>query len=115
MEKSILNTAKKVLGMDETFSAFDEDVLVHVNAAFAILNQLGVGTPDFVVQNNSQYWDDFSTDAGIQHQARTYVILKTRLGFDPPTTSFHLQAVKDQIQEYEWRLRAAAEEAANAS
>ena len=41
--ESILDTTKKLLGMDPEFTAFDVDVMTHTNTAFGILRQLGVG------------------------------------------------------------------------
>ena len=42
---SILTSIKKLLGMDADYTAFDTDVIIHINTALAILCQLGVG-PD---------------------------------------------------------------------
>ena len=41
--ESILTSIKKLLGMDPTFVAFDEDIIMHINSAFSSLSQLGVG------------------------------------------------------------------------
>jgi hypothetical protein len=35
---------------------------------------------------------------------RTYVFLRVRMLFDPPTTSFHIEAMDKQILEHEHRL-----------
>lgn len=101
---SILNTIKKMLGIDISYTAFDVDIIVCINTAFFILQQLNVGpTEGFRIFDSSSVWDDFSTRADIE-AVKSYVYLKTRVQFDPPSSSFVLDAMKNQIQEYEWRL-----------
>lgn len=43
MEKSILTTIKKLLGLDADDTSFDMDVIVHINAFLMNLSQIGVG------------------------------------------------------------------------
>ena len=43
MVDSILDTIKKMLGIPTEDTAFDTDILVGINSAFMVLNQLGVG------------------------------------------------------------------------
>lgn len=112
MEESILTSTKKILGLTDSYTAFDLDVIVHINAAFSILNQLGVGPVDgFSIEDNASEWADFDCPPNQLHLVKTYIYLKVRMLFDPPTTSFLLDAYNNQIKEYEWRLAALAEEA----
>lgn len=108
MENSILISTKKVLGLDASYTVFDQDVIMHINAAFSILNQLGVGPVEgFMIEDDTAVWDDFVLIAGSEPSkslVKTYVQLKARMLFDPPTTSFLLEAMTNQIKEYEWRL-----------
>ena len=105
MEESILISTKKILGLADTYVAFDLDVITHINAAFSILNQLGVGPIEgFFIEDESAEWGDFIVPPEQLHLVKTYVFLKVRVLFDPPGTSFLLQAAQDQIKEYEWRL-----------
>ena len=63
MEQSILTGTKKVLGLDSTDTSFDYDVLTFINAAFSTLcDDLGVGPPVFVVEDESATWQDFISD-----------------------------------------------------
>ena len=39
---SILDTIKKLLGIQPEYTSFDEDIIVGINSAFAALNQIGV-------------------------------------------------------------------------
>lgn len=105
MEASILTSTKKILGISKEYTAFDLDIITHINSAFVTLNQLGIGPKQgFAIEDEAATWDSFTGNDVLLNSVRTYVYLKTRLLFDPPATSFHLEAVRTQIQELEWRL-----------
>jgi len=105
MEESILISTKKILGLDEAYLAFDQDVLTHINAAFSILNQLGVGPAEgFMIMDAETVWDDYPVPYNQLHLVKTYIYLKVRSLFDPPATSYLIEATNAQIKEYEWRL-----------
>jgi hypothetical protein len=105
MEASILTSTKKVLGIAESYTAFDLDIIMHINATFSVLSQIGVGPiGGFTVQDETDAWVDLEVPNDQLNLIRTYVFLKVRLLFDPPTTSFLLEATTNQIKEYEWRL-----------
>jgi hypothetical protein len=111
MESSILISTKKVLGIPETDTSFDLDVILHINTAFGVLMQLGIGPAvGFSIENELAVWDDFIDPLGspnnlaLQSIVRTYVFLKVKMLFDPPGTSYLISAMTDQIEEYEWRL-----------
>jgi hypothetical protein len=105
MEESILKSTKKVLGLDESYTAFDLDVITHINAAFSILDQLGVGPEGgFAIEDDLAEWNEYPVPMNQLHLIKTYVYLKVRILFDPPGTSFLVNAANDQLKEYEWRL-----------
>lgn len=105
METSILTSTKKVLGIAESYTAFDLDILTHINATFSILNQLGVGPLEgFMIEDDSTEWEEFVVPINQLNLVKTYVYLKVGMLFDPPTTSFLIEAKTKQIEEYEWRL-----------
>lgn len=78
---------------------------MHINTAFSTLNQIGIG-PDagFMIEDASATWDQFLGDDPRLNSVKTYVYLKVRLIFDPPATSFVINAIEKQIEEIEWRL-----------
>jgi hypothetical protein len=107
---SILDDTKKVLGIDPSHTEFDVDVIMHINTAFGTLQQLGVGPiAGFMIIDNVAVWTDFTDDQIFLNPVQSYVYVKTRSLFDPPATSFGLDAVKAQIVELEWRLNSIAE------
>ena len=105
MTTSILNSVKKNLGVPEEYLAFDPDILMHVNSVFSFLHQLGVGpATGFQINGPEEVWTAFTEDVILLNPVKTYIYLRVRLLFDPPATSFHLEALKEQIREFEWRI-----------
>jgi hypothetical protein len=108
--ESILDSIKKVLGLDPEYTEFDNDVIMHVNSIFSTLNQLGVGPEDsFSIEDSTSIWDDFIGSAKNISSVKSYVYLKVRLIFDPPATSFAIAAFEKQAAELEWRLNVVME------
>jgi hypothetical protein len=104
-EKSILTSIKKLLGVDEDYTQFDPDIIIHINTVFMTLKQLGVGpTQGFKITDNTAEWEDFITDRIDLEGLKTYIYLKVRLVFDPPQSSYLIENIKEQIKELEWRL-----------
>lgn len=103
---SILLTVKKMLGIAEEYHAFDLDVIVNINSVFLNLYQLGVGPDDpYRITGEEETWQSFLGDTHLDFPGvETYVYLKTRLLFDPPTNSFLVDSMQRQISELEWRL-----------
>lgn len=107
---SILTSVKKMLGIDESYYHFDTDIIMHINSTLMILNQLGVGpTSGFTITGPYEVWSDFIPEGRNLEAVKTYVYQKVRLIFDPPQGSAHLEALKNSIAEFEWRLNVAAE------
>ena len=106
MEESILQSTKKVLGIHPDDDSFDLDVMTHINSAFSILHQLGVGPVDgFFIEDEGPTWTDFVNEPlPIMNEVKTCVYLRVRMLFDPPTTSFLINSMERQIVEHEWRL-----------
>ena len=102
---SILTSIKKLLGITEEYENFDQDIITHINSAFMILNQLGVGPKSgFSINDKSSTWDEFIPESSNLEAVKTYVHLKVKLMFDPPLSSTVIEAIKSQINELEWRL-----------
>lgn len=104
--ESILNSIKKMLGIPDEYSAFDEQIIIHINSVFAILNQLGVGSEKFSISGPNDTWDDYiNTDDDLDiEDVKSYIYLKVKMIFDPPSSGIAAEAFKSQIEEFEWRL-----------
>lgn len=109
MEESILDSTKPLVGIEPDVTAFDLEIITHINSVFASLNQLGIGPPDgFAITGATEKWTDYlGEDAEadlLLNSVKTYMALYVRFLFDPPKTSFGIDAVKGQIDEFGWRL-----------
>lgn len=102
--ESILTSIKKLLGITEDYEAFDTDIIIHINSALMVLNQLGIGEEGFTIDSSSETWDDFLGKSENVNAVKTLVYLRVRLAFDPPANSFVTSAIQEMIKEYEWRL-----------
>ena len=107
---SILESIKKLIGLDSDYTQFDQDIIMHINTVFSILRQIGVGPKEgFKITSDTETWDSFlGEDSELYEAVKTYMYLKVRMLFDPPTGSVQT-AVQESIRELEWRLMTTAE------
>ncbi len=108
---SILDSIKKSIGLDKDYTAFDPDVIMHINSVFAVLTQLGIGPSEgFSIEDSETTWDDYIGDDIRFNSVKTYILLRVRILFDPPTASHLMSAMNEQIREFEWRIQTLREE-----
>lgn len=107
----ILTSVKKVLGFDENYRVFDQDLVLFINSTFSTLHQIGVGPKKpFSITADSQYcWNDFTGGDDRLNSVKEYTYAKARLIFDPPQSGFLLDSLKATADELEWRLMVAAD------
>lgn len=102
---SILISTKKMSGIDGDDNAFDLDIIAYINTVFMALYQMGIGPKDiFSITNEDDTWSEFEEGNNDLRACRTYMAQKVRMQFDPPTSSYVMQALKESIAESEWRL-----------
>lgn len=108
---SILTSTKKLSGISDSCLHFDDQIVAYINSVFLVLKQLGVGPEEgFVIEGANDTWDDFlPNDKVLREATKAYMSAKVRLKFDPPSNSAHLEALKSDIAEYEWRANAEVE------
>jgi hypothetical protein len=108
MEQSILTSTKKALHIGPDDDSFDLDVMIHINSAFSTLHDLGVGPEEgFSIEDATSEWDNFLPidEDKVQHaQVKTFVILSSRLAFDPPSSAYLLTASQAQLAELTSRI-----------
>ena len=109
--ESILTSIKKLLGIAEEYEHFDQDIIMHINSVFMILRQLGVGpSKGFMITDSSAAWSDFLPENEIMLESvKTYIYMKVKLMFDPPTSSAIMESMNRMIGELEWRLNVAVD------
>lgn len=106
MEDSILISIKKLLGISAADTSFDIDVITHINSTFSTLTQLGVGPSNgFRIDSSLVNWSDYiPEDDNRLELIKTYMFMKVKLMFDPPSSGTIMDSYNRQINELEWRI-----------
>ena len=105
MTDSIFSSVKKVVGLLGDDGSFDEDILLHINSVVSTLRQLGLSIPaDFYVRDDVQTWQNLLGEFRDLDLVKSYMVMKVRLMFDPPSSSFGLKSMEEMAKEYEWRI-----------
>lgn len=108
MSESILTSVKKALmGAPEEYTAFDDQIILHINGTFATLNQLGVGPEEgYMISSEEETWSDYlGENETLLAFVKPYMVDKVKLAFDPPSSSFVLSSLEKQVDELTWRIR----------
>lgn len=110
---SILTSIKKLLGIAEEYTHFDQDLIMHINSVFMVLTQLGVGPAEgFIIEDKTTDWTEYIEDPMQLTAVKSYMHLKVKLLFDPPLSSSVIESMNRMISEFEWRLNVAADDLA---
>lgn len=110
MSESILTSTKKILGIDESYTVFDPDIVIHINSVFSVLQQLGIGPEQgYSITDKIPTWAAFLGADSRLNSVKTYMYLRVRMLFDPPTTAHLIAAMQEQVRELEWRLNVTRE------
>ena len=107
MNDSILETVRHMVGGGEEHEHFDTDLIIYANSAIASLRRLGIGPLEgFSITGTDESWSDLLGDEKpeLREQAKSYVVLKTKQLFDPPTTGATKEALQDSLKELEYDL-----------
>lgn len=108
---SILTSVKLGIGgIPEEYEAFDQTLIMHINGVFQRFYQMRIGPVDkpFKITGAEETWEDFLGDEACLDEnmelCKSDMILRVRLLFDPPGSSYALENIKQLIQEYEWTM-----------
>lgn len=105
MTNSILMGTKRALNIEETDTAFDTEILMYINGSLSKLEQIGIGpSGGFMIEGAAETWEDLLGVDRRLNSVKTLVYMEVRLVFDPPTTSYLIDALKEQIAEITWRV-----------
>lgn len=111
MDNCILTSIKTKVSLMRDDENFDDEIIDHINAAFAELTQLGVGPKGgFRITGYDETWDDYQIDIVQLEMAKEFVSLYTRLVFDPPTNGSAINYIQKRFEEVSWRIKVQAEE-----
>lgn len=108
---SILTSVRKGIGIEGDITHFDPDLIMHTNATFAELAQMGIGPKDgFIIEDVHANWDDFmKEDCLLKTFVKQYVPLKVKTLFDPSASSQITDAYDAQLDQLRFRMRVEAE------
>lgn len=110
VEQSIFKSIKALLGPDADYDVFDSDILIFINSALATLTQIGIGpSTGFRITGESETWEDLLGSSEDLDSVKTYIYMKVKLAFDPPSNSTVLHAYEESCKEFEWRLNVAVD------
>ena len=111
VKDSILNSVKKMLGIAEDYTHFDPELIMYINGELMHLNQIGVGSSGiFSISGSDATWEDYlGSDINQLQIVKPFIAGRVKLIFDPPQSSSAVQALNEQMKEYEWRLNVAVD------
>lgn len=108
-DRSILNDVKKAIGLDPDYDVFDLDVILSINAAFVILDQVESRSDTiYQIEGEENTWAELANQNTVG-LVKQYIINKAKLTFDIPPTSYLINALEKQISEIEWRLNVSSD------
>lgn len=108
-DDSILQSIKKLLGITSECTDFDQDIMMLINSVFLDLQQIGAGPEDgFSIFDSSAKWADFAEDASLLNGVKSYVYLRVKLVFDPPSSGV-ATSLENVANKLEWRINHRAE------
>lgn len=115
MINSILDSVKKFLGIPAEYTQFDADIIAHINGVFVILYELGLGDEIYSIIDNTATWAGYldTTSFPNLNLIQSYMYMKVRMLFDPPTSSSAMQALQNLINEYEFRINIMVDPSSN--
>jgi hypothetical protein len=81
---------------------------MYINTALSELIQMGIGHQDgFIVTNEVQTWNEFLDGRTDIPEVKTYVFLKVKMLFDPPTNARIMEAYESNLKQIGYRARIA--------
>lgn len=111
---SILESIKSMLPISSDDDSFDQDIVLCINSAISELRQAGVGPVEgFSISGSNNTWKEYLQCHGeksiLFDEIKTYIYMKTKLIFDPPSSSTVQASYEKLLLESIWRLNLTSE------
>ena len=102
----IITDIKQMLRASIYDDSFDVNIVIAINSALAVLSDIGISEADNVCLEigDTVTWDELLEGRTDIEYIKSYIYLKVKMLFDPPSSSALLDAYNRQIAEFEWRL-----------
>jgi len=105
LEVSILKTIRTSLGILPDFIDFDAELLISINSALTAVSQLGIGPEaGLSISDDTATWDELFDGVTNIDAVKSYILIKCKLEFDPPGTSFLISSYDRQLNELAYRI-----------
>lgn len=104
MDETILNDIKKYIGIDESYTVFDDVLISHINTIIFILRQMGVGPQDGFLVTSDETWEDYIPGIAKIPAVRTYIQIRVKLLFENLSNSALIESLNNSMNELAWRL-----------
>lgn len=104
MDESILNDIKKYIGIDESYTVFDDVLISHINTIIFILRQMGVGPQEGFLVTSDENWEDYIPEIAKIPAVRTYIQIRVKMLFENLTNSALIESLNQSMNELAWRL-----------
>ena len=106
MDGSILDDVKKQIGIYITNTDFDEALIMAINSVLFNMYQMGIVVPNYSISDSTTTWSSILVNPEnlAMDTLKTWVGLKVKMIFDPPTSSILAEAIRENLKEMEWRL-----------
>lgn len=106
MDGSILDDVKKQIGIYITNTDFDETLIMAINSVLFNMYQMGIVVPNYSISDSTTTWSSVLVNPEnlAMDTLKTWVGLKVKMIFDPPTSSILAEAIRENLKEMEWRL-----------
>lgn len=109
---SILSLVKEHVGLTEDCVDFDKILIAHTNTTFLKTRLLGVGPRNgYAISSELDTWDDAFPNLKDDdlEAVKSFIGIRVRLLFDPPTQQALLTALKEEAARLEWELNVQVE------
>lgn len=106
MNESIFDSIRKIIGTGELDEYFNPDLCFAINSVLMQAHSMGLVCDDYSISDNTKTWADIlkREDQINLHALISWAALRTRLLFDPPTSSILLNSIKEEADRLEWYI-----------
>ena len=108
LSRSVLDSVKHICGVEPSMTHFDDPILLHLNGVIFTTKQIGLDPIITTrITDSSTTWEQlYGPDCDV-FVVENYIGLKVKELFDPPTNSSTMEALRRNIDQYEWRINVA--------
>lgn len=104
LNESVLDSIKKLLGITSDYGYFDADIIMYINAALQVFNQLAYDKT-FFIKGSDERWSDYVGSEEDASMLKIYVYARVKAMFDNTQSSGSLDALNEVAKEMEFRLQ----------